>query len=172
MLGSQYLQRFREAGDLNDVTRALAVATRSLRLQPQGNVQALDVIASSDLAFTAFAAALAARARGRWKATPFDDNARAQIASILMELGRYGQAQRALAHPADRDPSPTWMSIQARYDELTGNLAGARVQMGEATAIVDRIIEHAGLHALVVPHARRTARLRGRRYLDGERGVR
>jgi tetratricopeptide (TPR) repeat protein len=57
-----------------------------------------------------------------------------------MELGRYGQAQRALAHPTDRDPNPTWMSIQARYDQLSGNLAGARVQMGEATAIVDRII--------------------------------
>ena len=49
MLGSEYLQRFRETGDLNDVTRALAVANRSLRLQPQGNAQALSVIASSDV---------------------------------------------------------------------------------------------------------------------------
>lgn len=139
MLGSEYLQRFREAGDLNDVTRALAVATRSLRLQPQGNVQALDVIASSDLSLHRFRAALEAQ-REALESAPFDDNARAQIASILMELGRYGQAQRALAHPTDRDPNPTWMSIQARYDQLSGNLAGARVQMGEATAIVDRII--------------------------------
>jgi tetratricopeptide (TPR) repeat protein len=139
MLGSEYLQRFREAGDLNDVTRALAVATRSLRLQPQGNVQALDVIASSDLSLHRFRAALEAQ-REALESAPFDDNARAQIASILMELGRYGQAQRALAHATDRDPNPTWMSIQARYDQLSGNLAGARVQMGEATAIVDRTI--------------------------------
>ncbi|MGA8476163.1 MAG: tetratricopeptide repeat protein [Candidatus Cybelea sp.] len=139
MLGSEYLQRFREAGDLNDVTRALAVATRSLRLQPQGNVQALDVIASSDLSLHRFRAALEAQ-REALESAPFDDNARAQIASILMELGRYGQAQRALTHPTDRDPNPTWMSIQARYDQLSGNLAGARVQMGEATAIVDRMI--------------------------------
>jgi tetratricopeptide (TPR) repeat protein len=139
MLGSEYLQRFREAGDLNDVTRALAVATRSLRLQPQGNVQALDVIASSNLSLHRFTAALEAQ-REALESAPFDDNARAQIASILMELGRYGQAQRTLVHPTDRDPNPTWMSIRARYDELSGNLTGARAQMTEATAIVDRMI--------------------------------
>ncbi len=139
MLGSEYLQRFREAGDLNDVSRALAVATRSLRLQPQGNVQALDVIASSDLSLHRFRAALEAQ-REALESAPFDDNARAQIASVLMELGRYDQARRTLAHPTDQDPNPTWMSIRARYDELSGNLAGARAQMTEATAIVDRMI--------------------------------
>src|SRR5690348_2280340 len=33
ILGGQYLQRFRETGDLNDVTRAFVVANDSLRLQ-------------------------------------------------------------------------------------------------------------------------------------------
>jgi tetratricopeptide (TPR) repeat protein len=139
MLGSEYLQRFREAGDLNDIVRALAVATQSLHLQPQGNVQALNVVASSDLSLHRFAAALAVE-RKALEAAPFDDNARAQVASILMELGRYDRAQSALAHPAQHDPNPTWMSIQARYDELSGNITGARVQMAQATAIVDRMI--------------------------------
>ena len=139
MLGSEYLQRFRETGDLNDVTRSLAVANRSLRLQPQGNVQALGVIASGDTALHRFSAALAAE-RAAVEAAPFDDNARAQTASILMELGRYEEAARILAHPTQPDPNPTWLSIRARYDELTGNLAGARVTMGEATEIVDRMI--------------------------------
>lgn len=139
VLGGQYMQRFRETGDLNDVTRALAVANDSLQLQPQGNVQALGVIASSDIALHRFAAALGAE-ESAVEAEPFDDNSRAQVASILMEMGRYGRAARILARPQQTDPNPTWMSIRARYDEVTGNLAGARVQMERAAAIVDRII--------------------------------
>ncbi|MGC1380363.1 MAG: tetratricopeptide repeat protein, partial [Candidatus Baltobacteraceae bacterium] len=107
MLAGEYLQRFRETGDLTDVSRARATADRSLRLQPQGNVQALGVIASSDVAFHRFLEALAAE-RASLRAAPFDDNARAQIGSILMELGRYDQANLILAHPTQRDPNPTW----------------------------------------------------------------
>ncbi|MGA8574605.1 MAG: tetratricopeptide repeat protein [Candidatus Cybelea sp.] len=139
VLGAEYLQRFRETGDLNDVTRALAVAERSLVLQPQGNVAALGVIASSDIALHRFDAALSAQ-RQAIDAAPFDDGARAQTASILMEVGRYDEAQRILAHPLQDGANPTWMSIRARYDELTGNLTGARVQMAQATALVDRMI--------------------------------
>jgi len=139
ILGGQYLQRFRETGDLNDVTRALAVANDSLKLQPQGNVQALSVIASSDIALHRFVAALIAE-EAAVEAEPFDDNSRAQVASILMEMGRYERAARILARPQQTDPNPTWMSIRARYDEVTGNLAGARVQMKRASAIVDRIV--------------------------------
>ncbi len=139
MLGAEYLQRFRETGDLNDVARAAAMANRSLRSQPWGNPQALSVLAASDITVHRFVAALAAE-RAAVQAAPFDDNARAQTASILMELGRYDQAARILARPGQTDPNPTWMSVRARYDELTGNLAGARVQMAEATALVDRMM--------------------------------
>lgn len=139
VLGAQYLQRFRETGDLNDVARALAVASDSLRLQPQGNVQALGVIASGDIAWHRFAVALAAE-ESAVEAEPFDDNSRAQVASILMEIGRYEHAARILSQPQQTDPNPTWMSIRARYDELTGNLAGARVQMERAAAIVDHLV--------------------------------
>ena len=139
MLGGEYLQRFRETGDLNDVTRALVVANDSLRLQPHGNVQALGVIASCDLALHRFAAALAAE-ESAVRVAPFDDNARAETASILMEMGRYERAGRVLARPVHGDPNPTWMSIRARYDELTGDLTGARAQMTAATTIVDRMI--------------------------------
>lgn len=138
-LGGQYLQRFRETGDLTDVTRALAVANDSLKLQPQGNVQALGVIAAGDIALHRFAVALAAE-ESAVEAEPFDDNSRAQVASILMEMGRYAPAARIISHPQQPEPNPTWMSILARYDELTGNLAGARVEMERAAAIIDRIV--------------------------------
>ena len=139
MLASEYLARFRETGDLNDVTRAYEMATRSLSLQPQGNAQALGVIASSDIVFHHFSAALAA-ARASLEGDPSNDDARAQSASILMELGRYEQAGQILMHPPDPDVDPTWISIRARYDEVTGNLSGARVVMTEATQQVDRMI--------------------------------
>ncbi len=139
MLGSEYLQRFRETGDLNDVTRAIAMARRSLALQPQGNAAALGVLASGDVAFHRFPAALAAD-RAALQGEPSDDNARAQMASTLMELGRYRDAERILSHPSSPERNPTWISILARYNELTGNLAGARLEMAEATATIDRMI--------------------------------
>jgi tetratricopeptide (TPR) repeat protein len=139
MLGGEYLQRFREAGDMNDVTRAQAMGTNSLRLQPQGNVQALGVIASSDIALHKFEPALAAE-RAAVDAEPFDENARAQTASILMELGRYNEANTILLHANGPVPNPTWMSIRARYLEISGNLPGARDEMSRATQIVDRIL--------------------------------
>ena len=57
-----------------------------------------------------------------------------------MELGRYQQAGRILSRPKDQSLNPTWMSIRARYDELTGSLAGARAQMAQATALIDGMI--------------------------------
>ncbi len=138
MLAGEYLQRFRETGDLNDVARAHAMAERSLALQPQGNTQALSVIASSDIVFHRFRAALSAE-RAASEADPSNDGARAQSASILMEIGRYQEAEQILNHPSDPDVDPTWMSIRARYDELTGNVAGARVVLDEATRRVDRM---------------------------------
>lgn len=138
MLAGEYLQRFRETGDLNDVARAHAMAERSLALQPQGNTQALSVIASSDIVFHRFRAALSAE-RAALEADPSNDGARAQSASILMEIGRYQEAEQILNHPSDPDVDPTWMSIRARYDELTGNVAGARVVLDEATRRVDRM---------------------------------
>ena len=139
MLASEYVQRFRETGDLNDVTRAHEMAARSLSLQPQGNAQALGVIASTDIVFHQFPAALVAE-RSSLEGDPSNDDARAQSASILMELGRYEEARQILSRPADPDVDPTWISIRARYDEVSGNLSGARVVMTDATQQVDRMI--------------------------------
>ncbi len=139
VLAAEYLQRFRETGDLGDVARARRFADRSLRLQPQGNVQALGVIASAEASLHRFGTALDAE-RAAVRAEPFNENARAQTASLLMELGRYPQAKRILMKPHAAG-NPTWMSIEARYDELTGNLHVARAELREATRIVDGIVE-------------------------------
>jgi tetratricopeptide (TPR) repeat protein len=138
-LASEYLQRFRESGDIGDVTRAHLQGERSLKLQPQGNVQALGVIASADVAFHRFGEALNVE-KSALRAEPFDENAWAQTASILMELGRYPEAERILARPHTHE-NPTWISIESRRDELSGNLVGALIQMESATRLVDRMIE-------------------------------
>ncbi len=139
MLGGEYLQRFRETGDMNDVTRAQAMGQSSLRLQPQGNVEALGIVASSDIALHRFAPALAAD-RASVEAEPYDENARAQTASVLMELGRYDEAGKIILRANGPIPNPTWLSILARYHEICGDLPGARDEMAQATQIVDRIL--------------------------------
>jgi tetratricopeptide (TPR) repeat protein len=55
-----------------------------------------------------------------------------------MELGHYDAAAQTLAHPANSLPNATWMSVQARYDELTGRLTLARNLIDEAKTMVDR----------------------------------
>jgi len=136
MLANQYLMRFREQGDLGDVARAERMAQRSLRLQPQGNVQADAALASALLTYHEFRQALRYD-REAMVAEPFDDDARAQTASLLMELGEYQAARAVLAHPSSMNPSPTWLSIQARLDEVTGDLAGARALLARAERLVD-----------------------------------
>lgn len=138
MLAAQYLDRFRERGDLGDVARAQRAARLSLALQPYGNDAADSTLASALLAYHDFHAALRYQ-RDAVAAVPSNDDGRAQIASTLMELGRYGQARDILAHPpADR--SPSWKAIAARYDEVTGQLSLARNEMREATATVDAML--------------------------------
>ena len=156
MLASQYLQRFRETGDLNDVTRAHAMATRSLSLQPQGNVQALSVIASSDIIFHHFPAALAAE-RASLEGDPSNDDARAQSASTLMELGRYEDARQLLNPPgqpggrSDVDVDPRSLRRSDRQSRRGADRHGR----GYPTSRPDD--QYIGLHPLLVPRARRAA---------------
>jgi len=138
-LAGEHLQRFRETGDLADAMRARALGLRSLQIQRAGNVGAFNVLASADLAFHNFDEAQRAEEQAI-EAFPFDDGARAQLASILMERGRYAQADRLLLHPRDVAPSITWLAVRARYNELAGNLSGARVELDRATARADQML--------------------------------
>jgi len=141
MLALQYLQRFREQGDIGDVTRAEHVAERSIRLQPQGNTAAQMALASADLDYHQFRAALV-RERAALAGEPFNDNARAQIASLQMELGEYGAARATLAAIGPGGPeNPTVEAVAARLDELTGHLDRARALVGNAIEVMDSNFE-------------------------------
>ncbi|MGR4064185.1 MAG: tetratricopeptide repeat protein [Vulcanimicrobiaceae bacterium] len=137
MLALQYLQRFREQGDIGDVTRAENVAERSLRLQPQGNTAAQMALASAELDYHEFRPALT-RERAALAGEPFNDNARAQIASLQMELGEYDAARRTLdAVTAGGPENPTVDAVVARLDELSGRLDRARTLVANAIETVD-----------------------------------
>lgn len=138
MLAGQYLQRFRERGDLGDVERAKVAARRSLELQPYGNDAADATLASALLAYHEFSEALRYE-RDALASVPSNDDTRAQIASLLMELGRYAEADRVIAHPP-QDPSPSWKAVAARNDELHGRLTFARNEIREAEATVDGML--------------------------------
>jgi tetratricopeptide (TPR) repeat protein len=139
VLADEYLQRFRETGDPADASRARGLAERSLALQPQGNASALTVLAAADLAFHQFAQAQRAEEQAI-EAFPFSDAERAQLASILMERGRYRDAGAILTHPREEAPSITWLAVRARYDELAGSLAAARFVLDRAVARADRML--------------------------------
>lgn len=141
MLAQQYMQRFRERYDMGDVLRAQELAKRSIVLQPQGNTSAQMTLASTYLAYHDFESALV-HERDALAGEPYNANAQAQIASLDMELGRYAQARRALdTLPGYGGDNPTVDSIRARYDELTGDLPGARALLTNAIRTVDSEVD-------------------------------
>ncbi|HEY8297181.1 MAG TPA: tetratricopeptide repeat protein [Candidatus Baltobacteraceae bacterium] len=137
MLALQYLQRFREQGDVGDIERAQAMAERSIRLQPQGNTAGQMGLASALLDYHKFRAAIG-HEQDAIDGEPFNQNAIAQKASLLMELGHYRDAGRILARTPPGPENPTWESIQARYDELTGRMNEARALIARAERRVDQ----------------------------------
>lgn len=127
LLGSQYLKRFRELRDPDDLLRAEAAAQQSLRIQPQpesnqGPAKAL--LASTLVAQHRFQEALqvAQEVEGLDPETP---TPHLQLASILMETGDYSGAEAHLQQ-AGQKMSLKGEVIEARYLELTGHLTEAR----------------------------------------------
>lgn len=141
LLAAQYMQRYRETQDVGDVSRAIAQAQRSLKLQPQNNSAAAQVAAAGYTALHQFRKALRLERVARTQ-LPSDSNAPAQMASIEMELGDYARAAHDLSRARQINDTPTVMAIQARYDELTGHLARARRLLEAASQQVDQVSDN------------------------------
>jgi len=137
LLAQQYMQRFREQYDFNDVKRAELYAARSIRLQPQGNTSAQMTLASGLLSYHDFRGALV-HEREAWRGEPTNALALAQIASLQMELGRYQAARATISRiPAGPAENPGVDAVRARFDELTGHLDEARVLIAAASRSAD-----------------------------------
>ncbi|HEV2741304.1 MAG TPA: tetratricopeptide repeat protein [Candidatus Elarobacter sp.] len=137
MLSEQYLQRYRERGDVGDVLRAEAAARRSLRNQPRGNAAALGALASAQLTLHRFRDALATVRTARANA-PDDPSLAMSEASLEMELGDYTAAGALIARYGNGGTDAT-EAVASRYAELTGDLPRARTLLGRAARRVDAI---------------------------------
>ena len=136
LLAAQYLQRFREQGDIGDVARAQAMAQQSIAIQPQNNTGARMALASAYLNYHNFKAALASERRAYQ--AELNPLALPQEASILIEMGDYDGAERILSYPPSaRARNEGWQVVQVRLYELTGRLARARALLANLMPSVD-----------------------------------
>jgi len=143
-LSMQYLQRYRERGDIGDVLRARSMAIQSLREQPRGNTGAEVALASVALTLHQFKTALAITkhieryvAKDPNVMTPM----RIREASLDLELGDYAGARRILDALPAQNADIARDTLEARYDELTGHLAEARELLERPTANEDSLVE-------------------------------
>ncbi|MBC5799612.1 MAG: hypothetical protein GIX03_12110 [Candidatus Eremiobacteraeota bacterium] len=133
-LAFQYLQRYREKGDIDDVLRAQHMAYVSLKAQPYGNIPAMVALASVDLTLHKFYQALALTKYIETQ-DPGDREMQIREASLDLEVGRYDAAKRIidrLGPPKNFDISRD--TLVTRYDELTGHLDEARDLIQRPTA--------------------------------------
>jgi tetratricopeptide (TPR) repeat protein len=134
-LASEYLQRYRERGDIGDVLRARNQARRALAISPRGNLQADLELATVDLTLHQFHAALA-ETKFIESYDPNDPQMKIREASLDLEIGNYAAAKRIIdalpaVHTYAAIPRDT---LVTRYDELTGHLADARALFESPTA--------------------------------------
>ena len=135
-LGDQYLQRYRERGDISDVLRAEFAAKKSLAAEPVGNLGGELELASVYLTLHRFHDALAVtKDVETWDAG--DQSMYSREASLDMEIGAYGRARERLDAVRGRDRDDAWRVVDSRYLELTGHLAEARPLLQTAGAYVN-----------------------------------
>jgi tetratricopeptide (TPR) repeat protein len=131
-LAAAYLQRVRETGDPAFYTRANGVLAPALASHPRD----ADVLTEAGLLALAkhdFRGALALGQRAR-AAQPDMVDASAVLVDSLVELGRYGAAERELQRMVDRKPNLAAYARVSYVRELHGDLAGAASAMRLAVA--------------------------------------
>jgi tetratricopeptide (TPR) repeat protein len=140
-LADEYLQRYRERGDIGDVLRAQHMAYAALRAQPRYNIPAMVAIASVDLTLHRFKDALA-MTKDVERFDKNDEQMEIREASLDMEIGRYAAARRVLDHlPPEGRFDIARDTIEARYAELTGRLAEARRLFERPTALQNSLFD-------------------------------
>lgn len=132
-LAEQYLQRYRERMDIDDVLRAERAAKQSLVAQPRGNLPGELQLASIDLTLHRFHDALAIT-RHIESYDAGDPAMGVREASLDMEVGDYARAERRLDAVPEKARDDGWRVVESRFLELTGHLAEARSLLATASA--------------------------------------
>ena len=131
-LAGAYLQKVRETGDPGFYVRADGVLTRALA---RGGADPAELVVAATLAAGRhdFDGALRLAERARSLA-PDSLAAFPVLVDALVELGRYGEAERTLQQLIDRKPSLPAYARVSYFRELYGDLAGAADAMARAVS--------------------------------------
>jgi tetratricopeptide (TPR) repeat protein len=132
-LAGAYLARARESGKIEDAVRAERAARSSLEILPHSNAVALNKLATALLSQHRFPEALAVADR----AAAVDPEAERLRADILLELGDYQAARKALGKIANREDDLNLMALRARFAEVEGKLDRAIELLEQAGRIAD-----------------------------------
>jgi Flp pilus assembly protein TadD len=138
MLAGQYMQRYRERADVDDLRRAQHETLASLAIQPRFNFSA-DMEMSSILAAYHDMHGALGYAQEAARIVPSSYEAKATVANLEMEAGDYAAALRVLRDRPARDDA-VWDISLARYDELTGRLASARTLIDGVQRQSDEVV--------------------------------
>jgi tetratricopeptide (TPR) repeat protein len=123
-LGLAYVAQARVTADPSWYPKAEAVLRRSLRLQPDENIDGALGIGALDLARHDFAAALR-QGRRASELDPYSADAYGVIGDALLELGRYDRAFDAFQTMVDTRPDLASYARVAYARELIGDVSGA-----------------------------------------------
>ncbi|MEJ7894264.1 MAG: tetratricopeptide repeat protein [Solirubrobacteraceae bacterium] len=140
LLAASYLQKVRETGDAGYYDRARAAVDRALALDP-GNAGALTERGALRLARHDFDGALADGLAAR-EAAPAAVRPYGVVVDALVELGRYGEAERTLQRMISLKPDLASYARVSYQRELHGDLAGAVKAMELAAAAGGSVAEN------------------------------
>jgi tetratricopeptide (TPR) repeat protein len=139
MLSSEYLQRYRERGDVGDILRAQAAAQTSLAAMPRNNMAGDMALASADLALHRFRDARGLIAAAR-RVQPDNKEFALGEASVDMELGDYAAAGALIAANTGKGAGAEDV-IASRYAEITGHVADAQARLNHAMHLSDSLYD-------------------------------
>jgi tetratricopeptide (TPR) repeat protein len=136
LLAGQYLKRFRERADVEDLLRAEQASRQALSLQNHRDRSSSMILASALLSQHRFGPALQVITEAQ-KFAPDDPTLTALSASIQMELGHYETTEHLLKSFTQASENSGHNAVRARYLELTGDLAAARELLNSAMEQMD-----------------------------------
>jgi tetratricopeptide (TPR) repeat protein len=133
ILSGQYLQRYRERGDVGDVLRAQHAAERSLAVL-KNYLPAQMQLSAALLTLHRFYPALDVLHAAE-RTDPGDPGIEVQEASLDLEVGRYAAAERILERVKTPGESLALDTVRSRLLEETGHLNEARSLLERAGAL-------------------------------------
>jgi tetratricopeptide (TPR) repeat protein len=139
MLSNEYLQRYRERGDVGDVLRARAAAQTSLAAMPRNNMAGDMALAGADLALHRFHEARSFIAAAR-RVQPDNTEFALSEASVDLELGDYEAARKLIDANVGKGAGAEDI-IVSRWDEISGHVADAQQRLDHAMHFSDSLYD-------------------------------